>query len=247
MFFYSITIATTPYRQPTATGTPGTPIGSVRFFGTAVAGIDNIAPYQSTPLRTPGTYSITAIPYNQPGALGTPGSGFSSNLVLVNQTPTPTPTPSPTAPFCPAVLSQPSNSLLNCPNTLADFGIELVGTWTSEEQAEILLAANETGNALLALGVGQSPVEAFRRVLEGMNGGSWRQIQFSRISGGGVYCTTTPNPSSGVSGLIECDTGVAMNQYTAVHELGHVFDGRTGGAFRASVEDPDGAGSSDWA
>jgi hypothetical protein len=89
VFFYSITIATTPYRQPTATGTPGTPIGSVRFFGTAVAGIDNIAPYQSTPLRTPGTYSITAIPYNQPGASGIPGSGFSSNLVLVNQTPTP--------------------------------------------------------------------------------------------------------------------------------------------------------------
>jgi hypothetical protein len=95
-------MATTPYRQPTATGMLGTPIGSVRFFGTAVAGIDNIAPYQSTPLRTPGTYSITAIPYNQPGALGTPGSGFSSNLVLVNQTLTPTPTPSPTAPFCPA-------------------------------------------------------------------------------------------------------------------------------------------------
>jgi hypothetical protein len=89
MFFYSITIATTPYRQPTATGTPGTPIGSVRFFGTAVAGIDNIAPYQSTPLRTHGTYSITAIPYNQPGASGIPGSGFSSNLVLVNQTPPP--------------------------------------------------------------------------------------------------------------------------------------------------------------
>jgi hypothetical protein len=130
MFFYSITIATTPYRQPTATGTPGTPIGSVRFFGTAVAGIDNIAPYQSTPLRTPGTYSITAIPYNQPGALGTPGSGFSSNLVLVNQTPTPTfipsltPSPTPTAtPSC-----TPPNCAIDGSDDIPD-----PETWSSED------------------------------------------------------------------------------------------------------------------
>jgi hypothetical protein len=185
----------------------------------------------STGTRDSVNSTVTASsPLNARPDCGVPppvcGSFALNSLAARDNCPTSTPTPTP---------------------TLADYGIVITDpqNWTSADEAAILAAANETGNALLALGIGSTPIEAFRRVLEGMNGGSWRQIQFSRISGGGIYCTTTPNPSSGISGLIECDTRVVMNQYTAVHELGHVFDGRTGGAFQASIEDPDGEGSSD--
>jgi hypothetical protein len=250
MSFYSIAMATTPYRQPTATGTPGTPIGSVRFFGTAVAGIDNIAPYQSTPLRTPGTYSITAIPYNQPGASGIPGSGFSSNLVLVNQTPTPTPTPSPTAPFCPAGFTGDAQALSGtttpCPtivpdpivdcssptefvilNRLATFGVVVENLWSITELQQLCLGVVKTGKALQIQYGGALPQDTFKRVL--ISAGR-TQITFIRDSSGGPFCQTNNNVISPNQSTVTCfGTGLQFVEYTAVHELGHVFVGRTGG------------------
>jgi hypothetical protein len=260
VFFYSITMATTPYRQPTATGTPGTPIGSVRFFGTAVAGIDNIAPYQSTPLRTPGTYSITAIPYNQPGASGIPGSGFSSNLVLVNQTPTPTfipsLTPSPTAPFCPAGFTGDAQALSDCPtptpctipqtSTLDTFGITLENIWTPQEAQEILTGTRLTARALCLQGAGGGDVVmAFHMVLQGTNDfGQPRQIKFSRLAQqDSPVCITAKTPEGDqFSANIQCAPNVVMTQYTAVHEYGHVLVGRTEGLYLARIESPNGPG-----
>jgi hypothetical protein len=130
--------------------------------------------------------------------------------------------------FCPAGGGESFGALQDeCPLTLADFGIVLEGTWSQTEKAEILTAAIETGTALFAHGAGGTITEAFREVMQGMNGSQYRQIRFSRINAGGVYCTTTKNPTAAFSAYIQCDTEIVMNQYTAVHEFGHVFVGRT--------------------
>ncbi len=132
--------------------------------------------------------------------------------------------------------------------SLADYGIVLDSNlnWTDAEQADILIAANETGNALFASGKGTSSVDAFRKILEGMNGSTLRQIQISRTSGGGSYCSTTKNPIPSVSAYIQCDISVTMNKFTTVHEFGHVLVGRTtiGGtsSYLTKVANPKGAG-----
>jgi hypothetical protein len=128
----------------------------------------------------------------------------------------PTPTPTPT--FTPTPTPAP---------TLQDFGIVLEGNWTTAEQTGILTAATEAGKALSSHGAAATPVEAFREVLQGRNGTQWRQIRFSRIDVAGTYCTTIKNPSADFSANIQCDIDLIMTQYTAVHEFGHVFVGRT--------------------
>jgi hypothetical protein len=239
---------------PTTTGTPGTPTGRVQFFGTAVAGVDNVAPYQSTP----GTYSIMAIPYNQPGVTGTPGIGFSSNLILVNQTPTPTfipsLTPSPTAPFCPAggslqalsgtttpcptpdlLLECQSNVTQDVSDQLELFGIVLENqtTWSLAEIQQLCLGVVKTGQALQRQYGGSQPDHTFRRVLIAPGRS---QIAFARVLTGQPFCVTDNNVAAPLQSRVTCfgpqppqSNALQFVQYTAVHELGHVFVGRTGG------------------
>jgi hypothetical protein len=129
--------------------------------------------------------------------------------------------------------------------TLEDFGIVWEGDWLTGELEQILIGAIETGKALYAHGVtADSLVEAFRIVMEGVNGTEYRQIRFIKDSLSGTYCTTTPNPTSDFSAYITCDDGVDMTQYTTVHEFGHVFVGRTTvsgtSVFLTNVEYPNG-------
>ncbi len=60
----------------------------------------------------------------------------------------------------------------------------------------------------------------------------------NRASPGGVNCETfnvyVSQPSN-IQARIDCDPQVAFSQYTAVHELGHVFEGRTGGTTQGST------------
>jgi len=127
--------------------------------------------------------------------------------------------------------------------TLEDLGITWEGNWTSGELQEILIGAIETARALYAHGAqGDSPVEAFRNIMQGWTGTAFRQIHFIRDSLDGTYCITTPNPTADFSATIECDDDVDMTQYTTVHEFGHVFVGRTNGDFRDLVGAPAGPG-----
>jgi hypothetical protein len=132
------------------------------------------------------------------------------------------------------------------PLTLDDFGIFLEDTWSPDERAEILRAAWETGRALSAHGAAATPVEAFREVLQGVNDrGIQRILRFNRIDNDLPVCITSKtedNPDYSAS--IGCDPSVIMNQYTAVHEFGHVLVGRTTVAgessFLSKVENPNG-------
>jgi hypothetical protein len=133
--------------------------------------------------------------------------------------------------------------------TLADYGIILEGAWSTGEKDEILIAAIKTGNALSTHGSTSTGVAAFREVLQGTNSnGQQRKIKFSRIINDSPVCITAKTPD-GVefSANIQCRNGVVMNQYTAVHEFGHVLIGRTttGGisSYLTMIQDPDGANS----
>lgn len=130
--------------------------------------------------------------------------------------------------------------------TLADFGIILEGEsgdWSFIEQAEILQAAVETGSALHTHGVNaDSLVGAFRKVLQGEDDGEWRKIRFYRTALSGVYCSTTSFTTGQYSAAIACHPNAIMTQYTAVHEFGHVFVGRTTvdgiSSFLGMIENP---------
>jgi hypothetical protein len=131
--------------------------------------------------------------------------------------------------------------------TLADFGIELTGSWSSAEQAEILSGTLATARALCVHGAGNgTALDAFRVVMLGMDGSNWRQIRFGRINASGTFCTTTKNPTNAYSAYIDCNVNLLINQYTAVHEYGHVFVGRTtiGGvsSYLFLTENPNGQG-----
>jgi hypothetical protein len=142
-----------------------------------------------------------------------------------SQPATPTPTPPPTSTM-PTV-------------TLDDFGIFLEDTWSPEERAEILRAAWETGRALSAHGAAATPVEAFREVLQGRNAnGVQRRLRFRRI--GNIFvCITDKLPDNpDISASVGCNSNVIMNQYTAVHEFGHVLVSRTGSFYIDRVEGP---------
>jgi hypothetical protein len=163
------------------------------------------------------------------------------DIVALTPTPNRSPVFSPLVPNCQTVT--PAPTLTRTPTatlapSLADFGIELEGTWTSAEQQEILAGTVEVGRALFAIGIGTNPVEAFRIVMQGQNGGVWRKIKFSWANFDGVYCITTPMASGEYSGSIACDTRVNFTRYLVVHEYGHIFSGRTGDRFRATIEYP---------
>jgi len=161
-------------------------------------------------------------------------------------TPTRTPTPTATVPICTNGLAAngaapqdsacsqltPTATATNCPPnfTLANFGIVLENSWTSDEITAIVTAACETGKALSAQGAASTAIDAFREVMQGLSSGQLRQIKFSRIDTrpNSPVCITAKTPDgTQFSANIQCDLRVVMNQYTAVHEFGHVFVGRT--------------------
>jgi hypothetical protein len=72
---------------------------------------------------------------------------------------------------------------------------------------------------------------------------AYRRIPIERGSVGGVYCRTSPLDGAGIyhperPASIACDPGVVMTQYTAVHELGHVFSTRSITAYRNFIDVP---------
>ena len=157
--------------------------------------------------------------------------------ILPTATPTPTVIPTQIPTQTPVAL------------TLADYGVVLEGTWLQTERDEILLAAIQTGNALSSHGAASTGTAAFREVLQGVVGGQQRKIKFSRIANGLRVCITAKTPDGAeFSANIQCHSDVIMNQYTAVHEFGHVLVGRTtiGGisSYLTRIGDPDGNTSS---
>ncbi|MDQ7033419.1 MAG: hypothetical protein Q9P01_00870 [Anaerolineae bacterium] len=116
--------------------------------------------------------------------------------------------------------------------------IILEGTWTVEQQAAILTGVVNIGNALATQTsiAGDSATEAFRQVMLDMSGGL-TQIKFIR-SGSAATCTTEDSISRLPPPLvarITCGTANNFTEFTAVHELGHVFIDRTGNQFSTLV------------
>ncbi len=207
----------------------------------------------TTPTATPtATATETPIPTETPtpdicpppGALALNAEGNGAAALDYPACIVPSSTPAET--LIPTVTTTPIGSQLD------DYGIVLEGEWLLDEQAEILEAAKETGAALSAHGADADPIIAFREVLQGTNGTQWRAIKFSRIdnSPGPAVCITAKMPDGiEYSANIQCDHRVTMNRFTAVHEFGHVFVGRTTQAngissYSAMVEIPSSGGGS---
>lgn len=164
------------------------------------------ATYQNTNYWVDPVFAFTT------SALPGGGSVIAAPVCQQFITPTPTTTPCPTLPA----------------PTLNDFGIDLQGTWTCTEQSAIRTAAINVGNALSLQGAATTGVAAFREVMQGMSGTTQRQIRFSRITTSSPVCITAKTPNgTEISGNIQCGTTVVMNEYTATHEFGHIFVGRT--------------------
>jgi hypothetical protein len=101
----------------------------------------------------------------------------------------------------------------------------LENTWTAAEQTAILTGAIETGKALCRHGAATTNLEAFREVMQGKDvNNQWRTIKFSRINEPQPVCITNKysDPMN-----IQCDVDLLLNEFTVIHELGHVFVGRT--------------------
>lgn len=109
---------------------------------------------------------------------------------------------------------------------LADYGVEAVG-FTPAQQLEILTGVSNAAQAI-ALQAGLANLsDAFKRLM--INDPQQTTIRFVLISQSGYGCTTNNNVNPPLQAEITCNANTVMNQYTAVHELGHVLVGRTGG------------------
>lgn len=158
-------------------------------------------------------------------------------------------------PYCPAGFVEDVRSGCSVQqDALIEYGIELAGTWSEAERNEIRTAVTLTGQALALQGAGDGdPVQAFREVMQGwdITGESWRRIRFSRV-GTSAGCSTTKKGTTTedpyFSGGIGCGSSANMIQYLAIHELGHVFVGRTTpigqqSAYRERIRVPSAGGS----
>jgi predicted outer membrane repeat protein len=176
--------------------------------------------------QKPDKVSITLDPYTPPPAVCLPGT------LRCDPPLTPTPTPSAT----------PSTA------SLADYGIVIEGNYDSAQQAAILAAVIQTGNALSDHGAALTSVEAFREVMQGEVGGVFRTIKFSRVELSQPVCITAKTPDNpDYSANIQCHTTVIITEHAAVHELGHVLVGRTTvngtSSYLSRIRDPDGSGT----
>ncbi len=137
-------------------------------------------------------------------------------------------------------LSDPQAPLCTTEQLLGQYNVVLDDpeNWTPDEQL-ILLTGVE--NVALAWQVWSdeaysSAQEAFKAIMlfETTN-----TIAFQRRDGN--TCATNPlNPeeSDGKIASIACGDDINLTEYTAVHELGHVFSHRTGSDFRALLGSP---------
>ena len=113
--------------------------------------------------------------------------------------------------------------------TLADYGVALVEPtdWNPTETDALLNAFLRVGQALQSQYGGISPQEAFTRVMYGSGRSQIQLIRSSSIA----YCLTDNNVSPPLQSTITCNPSLIITEYTIVHELGHVFVGRTGGHY----------------
>lgn len=82
-----------------------------------------------------------------------------------------------------------------------------------------------------------NPVAAFRQVMVDNSGEI--QIAFARTTSAGNTCTTNDNPSVPLVARITCYTDNHFTEFTAVHELGHIFIDRTGNSLTDDhLDDP---------
>lgn len=123
------------------------------------------------------------------------------------------PTPTPTA-------------TLTVDQQIEQYNVSLSGDWSADDRLELLKGLQATGQALsLQFGGGEYP-DAFRRVMFQAGATS---ILFNRTTTNSYTCQTFNLPGGGLQARIDCDPNVSFTQYVAVHELGHVFEGRMGG------------------
>jgi hypothetical protein len=118
---------------------------------------------------------------------------------------------------------------------LQAFGVtaSLANGWSDADRQALLSGVTAVGQAFSAQYGGGSPADAFKRVLF-FSGRTTIEFVRSASNGEGV-CETNNNVAAPLQAQITCDHNNQFSQYTAVHELGHVFVGRTGGYSQGST------------
>ena len=177
--------------------------------------------FQSNPIRTPGTYAVTAVPYDRPNAAGTRGAPLAITLQVVNQTFTPTPSPTltpmpsatPTAPFCPAGFQ----SFSNMTTITATIGRE---------------AAANAGD--LYIPIFESPDEI------SMNSSTPTSAKIvtgdGRLNDTGSSTTTISNMGVAISNGVLVGNGTCSREYRHASNIPTVFDPILGGNIRGFVQ-----------
>ncbi|MFN8420433.1 MAG: hypothetical protein U0528_14510 [Anaerolineae bacterium] len=115
---------------------------------------------------------------------------------------------------------------------LANYGITTIGNWTQTDKQAMLDAAIRTGGAF-AIQFAGSTIERFKHYMYRYGRTTIRIIK-STTSGQGI-CVTETGVNPPFEAEITCDANNQFTEYTAVHEFGHVFVGRTGGFNQGST------------
>lgn len=123
--------------------------------------------------------------------------------------------------YVPSVSNSITVSAGTC-STLADYGVEAVG-FTSTQEQTLLEGVSKTAQALTLHVGGGNPCNNFKNIMMNINGGQTK-IRFV-YSATGSGCITNNEVDLPLQSEITCTT---FTVYTIVHELGHVFVGRTG-------------------
>ncbi len=119
-------------------------------------------------------------------------------------------------------------SLTTITQLLQGYGVTLMGDWTGLEQ-DVLDAVVITGEALAAQSTGNDlSQDVFKRVM-----GATLIIDRSNLNSTKPICVTTSEISK-----IQCDPTNQTTIFTLVHELGHMFNYRSGGSSNANPNKP---------
>ncbi|MCI0709272.1 MAG: hypothetical protein L0154_03835, partial [Chloroflexi bacterium] len=116
------------------------------------------------------------------------------------------------------------------PTTLADYGIQLISDpgvqWTSTEELTILQAAEDVTEAYSTHFLMPNEPATFKQIMIIPERST---INFKKTQVTGSGCETNNNVSAPLQAEVTCLSDTILTKYTVVHELGHVFVGRTGG------------------
>jgi hypothetical protein len=145
----------------------------------------------------------------------------SFNYQLPTATPTSTRTPTRTPTQTP-----PPTATQTVQQQLQAYGVNVTGSWSASELQQLLLGVRATGQAFQSQFGGASYQDAFRRI---MFTPTSTRVTFERVSSGNPICVTDTGAAAPDIAIVRCYGSLAFTQYTAVHELGHVFVERTGG------------------